>query len=76
VLNKLLAAIDRLYRLPPSVLILSAAALAWVCYFVVPRSIGLPLVVLAASLPWWEEQLKKYRERRAVTGSRGYSQQG
>jgi hypothetical protein len=69
-----LAAIDAMYRLPPSVLILSAAGLAGLCYFVAPPSVGLPIMLLAASLPWWEERLRKYLARRATTGSPGSSQ--
>ena len=38
-------------------------AFVGICYFVLPPVIGVGAVVLAAALPWYEEQLKRRIEK-------------
>lgn len=59
--ERLLAAIRAVFALPPAAVWLSCVALTWICYFVLPLAAGIPIVVLVALLPWFEERLTARR---------------
>jgi hypothetical protein len=52
-------ALHKLYKLPPVALVVSCNALILIAYFVLPLAVGLPLIAIAALLPWVEEQLSR-----------------
>jgi len=52
-------ALHKLYKLPPVALVVSCNALILLAYFVLPLTVGLPLIAIAAVLPWVEEQLSR-----------------
>ena len=55
--ERVLAAIRAVYALPPVAVWIACVVLTWIGYFVLPLAAGLPIVVLAALLPWIEEHL-------------------
>ena len=57
----LAAAIARFYALPPVAIMLVLAMTMYVCYFVLPMSVGAPLVASLVLLPWYEEHLRPRR---------------
>jgi hypothetical protein len=58
------AVIAAFYDLPPAAVAFSIIVLTFVCYFVLPPWSGLPLLLLLAPLPWYEEQLDALLARR------------
>ena len=60
-MRELFAAIRAVFALPPAAVWLSCVALTWICYFVLPLAAGIPIVVVAALLPWFEERLTAHR---------------
>ena len=57
--RSLTAAIGWFFALPAAVVIWCCIAFTLFCLLVLPLGLGVPLVVLAASLPWWEERLMR-----------------
>lgn len=57
--RSLTAAIGWFFDLPAAVVIWSSIAFTLFCLLLLPLAIGVPLVALAASLPWWEEWLMR-----------------
>jgi hypothetical protein len=54
-------AIGSFFDLPPAAVIWCCIGFTLFCLLVLPLAIGVPLVALAASLPWWEERLNATR---------------
>ena len=54
-------AIGWFFGLPAAAVIWCCIAFALFCLLVLPLAVGVPLVALAASLPWWEERLVRRR---------------
>jgi hypothetical protein len=57
--RSLAAAIGWFFDLPAAAVIWCCIGLALFCLLVLPLAIGVPLVALAASLPWWEDWLMR-----------------
>lgn len=57
--RSLAGAIGWFFDLPAAAVIWCCIALTLFCLLVLPLAVGVPLVVLAASLPWWEERLMR-----------------
>jgi hypothetical protein len=58
------------FALPPAAVAVAMVLLVLACYFVLPPWIGLPIVLLVAPLPWYEERLQETVTRREAERER------
>lgn len=53
--------VDKFYRLPPGLLAFVCFGITILCYFVLPRVLGIPVVLLLAFVPLYETLLRRSR---------------